>query len=884
MPNPFELLDIAQENLPSQLRMDQSLASIGNIHALGDPDQYLQLPCNSSGWRPVYHSIQPSSAAAGGVALAAGISWLDTWEDSGHPAIGDFTDPNKLKLSDGTVITPSGSSGWIKVDVGARSPGQYDGTNWRGEGAAQAINNDPIAMALLSSLTSGNYSSPEAKSFSVLEQDDPQYYALSPSLQYVRGSTSPYNVHRIIYWVKYGKRSFIGFAKCKGDHVHGSADVGILEGSDDNDILFPLTTSVYSSSGGFNPELIFYGGDVDGIDGYANVTSAGTIQGIYITDPGAGVVDVERSSDSFVPPDVILSTPSDFGLFEGFTANVNITDNPQRIQNLYSELNLAIDAESAQENFCQGLGYADPLAQTFLVSGARTSGEGIFISSIDVVFQNKPSENNATQEDVILELRPVTEGDTPARDLVLDMAGRDASVRKRWDEIVNIATGVGSPTWNPPVFGTEHTSFVFDSPIYLEPDTAYAFVLRSNDSAYRVWITDTRENQIVEGELQGESSEGSQIASSDGQARRQYGGALFKSQNGRSWIESPEQDMMFRINRCNFTSSTGNFNVYGGNNLTTARSVDRMMLKTNPGTGSLIPKPGETRIGYGFTHYDESATAAAILPEFVSDTTVTLPSRGQLRASQHDGDFVVNVTLNNDSNKISPVIDVSQWQADILKNKINNGGLANSQINFPGIADSTGYTNGDTLNVTGGGGTGGVITVTVDTGTTIAGAYVSSSGSGYYKTASVESGSGITLTGEESAHGGNAKFKYITKPVTLAPGMDATDIKVFLAVNKPNNSSVYVYYKVAAEEDGEPFDNKGWNVMRQVTPSEVSSTTGGFKEFEFDTGGDDQITYTTADGSSTFDTFKTFAIKIVGFSASFTHVPILKDFRAIAVT
>ena len=76
--------------------------------------------------------------------------------------------------------------------------------------------------------------------------------------------------------------------------------------------------------------------------------------------------------------------------------------------------------------------------------------------------------------------------------------------------------------------------------------------------------------------------------------------------------------------------------------------------------------------------------------------------------------------------------------------------------------------------------------------------------------------------------------------------------------------------------------------MERTTPNEdgffeVSSsfdTSGGFHEYVFDT--DELVEYTRIDGR-TFDSFKSFAIKIVMSAQNTAKTPEIKDFRAIAV-
>ena len=137
------------------------------------------------------------------------------------------------------------------------------------------------------------------------------------------------------------------------------------------------------------------------------------------------------------------------------------------------------------------------------------------------------------------------------------------------------------------------------------------------------------------------------------------------------------------------------------------------------------------------------------------------------------------------------------------------------------------------------------------------------------------------VTGEDSASGGNINAKYISRRVTLEDGFDSKDLKVIINAYKPIESGIHVYYKVKSEEDPEDFDKKGYTLMTQETPSTVYSLNEeDTKEYLFKTT-DESITYTS--GNITYDTFKTFAIKIALTSNTASIVPKVRDMSAIAL-
>ena len=133
----------------------------------------------------------------------------------------------------------------------------------------------------------------------------------------------------------------------------------------------------------------------------------------------------------------------------------------------------------------------------------------------------------------------------------------------------------------------------------------------------------------------------------------------------------------------------------------------------------------------------------------------------------------------------------------------------------------------------------------------------------------------------DKASGGNAIAKYISRRVTLTDGFDASDLTVFLTMNKPAGTNVYVYYKILSAYDASSFDDRPWKLMLQTSQTNtVALTDDEMTEYQFDPS---TTTIEYVDGSVTYKTFKIFAIKIVMTSTNTTRVPRIQDMRAIAM-
>jgi hypothetical protein len=129
--------------------------------------------------------------------------------------------------------------------------------------------------------------------------------------------------------------------------------------------------------------------------------------------------------------------------------------------------------------------------------------------------------------------------------------------------------------------------------------------------------------------------------------------------------------------------------------------------------------------------------------------------------------------------------------------------------------------------------------------------------------------------------GGNGLTRYLTRPVTLADGFDARDLRVTFDAYRPVGSKFYVYYKVLpGDADTARFNDQVWRRMDMETANNVISTGYfQFKEFSFVTPSGRALDAST----DTTDKFKVFAVKIVVASSDTVDVPRLANFRAIAL-
>jgi len=128
-------------------------------------------------------------------------------------------------------------------------------------------------------------------------------------------------------------------------------------------------------------------------------------------------------------------------------------------------------------------------------------------------------------------------------------------------------------------------------------------------------------------------------------------------------------------------------------------------------------------------------------------------------------------------------------------------------------------------------------------------------------------------TGEDSYSGGNAAARYITRRVTLNPGFEAKDMRVYLNAYCPGPSSIKVYYKVNAPGTTQFDSDNKYVLMNNLFTS--GDTKSGFAEYTFTT----FLGQCLPDGAD----YSTFVVKIVMLSSDTTQVPIIRDLRVLAL-
>jgi hypothetical protein len=237
---------------------------------------------------------------------------------------------------------------------------------------------------------------------------------------------------------------------------------------------------------------------------------------------------------------------------------------------------------------------------------------GIFLTSIDIFFQNKDETAPVT-----LQIRNVVAGipgnvTVPFSEVTLD------------PDQINVSTDATVPT-----------SFVFPSPVYLsgpqqqevrqsiisnQQAQPYAITLLTNSKNYKVFIAEIGDTSI-------ESVNGNTDANIFSGAPGL--GNLFKSQNASTWIPSPLEFLKYKIYRAKFTSE-GLVRFFN-----TQSSVQNGNI-TVTGPNQFLPLSKKIIVGLGSTGLDSNVSVGASILQ--NNATATLTSIGS---------SVISTIINN---------------------------------------------------------------------------------------------------------------------------------------------------------------------------------------------------------------------------------------------
>ena len=516
--------------------------------------------------------------------------------------------------------------------------------------------------------------------------------------------------------------------------------------------------------------------------------------------------------------------------------------------------------------------WVDPVAQTFLVDGTVFKN-GMFITSLDLFFRSKDASMP-----VQVQIRPTQNG-YPDSSAIIPFA--DVEIQPSQ---VNIPTNKFD---NETVLATP-TRVTFESPVYLVPGE-YALVVLTNSANYEVYVSEM----------------GKEILGSSNRISEQpYAGSLFKSQNASTWTAEQLEDLMFKLYRAEFDTSSVGEVVLGQYELDEQEDYQVFQSQINviddidavSVAASYLPT---TKSAAELSDEADTAISTNYIPFEPGENVYTISEN---IVGPEAGTFYLRYELRSTDSTVSPVLDVDPCSVLFIDQQINNGDIEGDDIVV--TQKGTGF---DPLNppstdtgqiiVTGTGSGTSIEALVADADTEgydvgdLYGFNVISGGQDFVETPTItvtaenpgEVAPTLLVSGETNSSGGNSIARYITRRVTLPDERLYSDnLLVTLTAIKPRGSRIEVYYKVLSQSDQTEFDDLSYTRMElQGDVEQFSSTRDDEVILEYRPLNKQEVSYTNPDGVE-YKEFLTFSIKICFFAENKVDVPRARDLKAIA--
>ena len=509
-----------------------------------------------------------------------------------------------------------------------------------------------------------------------------------------------------------------------------------------------------------------------------------------------------------------------------------------------------------------GFGGFDPLAQSFFVDGMPF---GTFVTGLDVYFRTKGTAP------ITLQLREMINGFPSEKVLPF------GEVTKTADEVAtSTEDGAGVVTF-------ADTNFTFPSPVYLQNNTEYCFVLlpAGNDPGYTAWVSEIGENEVG---TEKRISEQPNV------------GMLFTSANNRTWSEKQAEDMKFTLYRAIFDTtviSTAKFQNSNYDYLALSDTMnlvsDNTVSLTKFAAGEKVYVLGSESTKYGYVkQYDPLYNVLKVVVQAGVFAAADIITNGTIKTTvtEVENKLINSIQTNVGYMDFTPTTGVWSY-AKTAATGVVTGGDTFERLTFGETNDipteaaiysksnETATLGGDkSLNIR-----FGMKTMT-DTVSPVIDLRKCS-------LICISNHINADAGADEDTNDGTASSKYISRRVNLET--DAEDLKVYLSNYLPAGTSARVYAKLQNPSDSRNFEDLDW-VELETSVSPLSSTAAaGFVEYEYKipnankVGAVEDGAFTYTNSGATYTRYNTLAIKIVMFSTNSSVVPKFKELRAIAL-
>src|SRR6056300_777929 len=521
------------------------------------------------------------------------------------------------------------------------------------------------------------------------------------------------------------------------------------------------------------------------------------------------------------------------------------------------------------------VGYHDPLAQTFLIDDEG----GVFLTSIDIFFSTKDSAI------------PVT---VQVRDVVNGYPGQKILP---FSEVTLNPGDVNTST-----DGTVATKFTFSSPVYIQNNIEYCFVVMANSQDYNAYVARI-----------GETS----LDSNRTISAQPYAGVLFKSQNGMTWSAEQNEDMKFKLRRAEFSQVTGTVTLT--NDTLSTRTLKNNPLRTTNGSSVIrVFHPNHGMYGTNNnvtiagissgTYNGIDTTTDPINGTYTSISNVTLDSyditlgSGTATATGDIGGATVTATQNRTFDVLNlggiQTMNVPGTTIDYFVRTSTGKSVHGSETQFTltSAANKLAVVHNDNLFFTS---PQMVASEINESGDTVLGVTAKGVGKSFYTILEMTTTntklspvldtqrmSAFTISNRLNSRtssntpdyladtnnlGTSSAAVYCTKPVILENNSKALDIR--LTANIRATSEVEMYFRVSGPDEERQLDDISWTPFNtdgspdvSITPAEDDST---FREYKY--------------SATDIHDFTSFQLKIVMKGTNSSYPPVLRDMRGIAL-
>jgi hypothetical protein len=424
----------------------------------------------------------------------------------------------------------------------------------------------------------------------------------------------------------------------------------------------------------------------------------------------------------------------------------------------------------------------DPLSQSFYVD-EFSYPDGVYVTSIDLFFRTKSSDPNLG---VSVAIREMSNG-FPTRKTIGNEISRKTSSQ------ISISEDASSAT-----------TFTFVNPIYLLPGQEYCFLVmpEGNSTDFELWVAELGKIDITNPSLNTRIDKNNALTA----------GVLFTSSNDSTWTPRQNLDIKFVMKNAVFdTESTGTaiFNNIGVSDNFGYLAVQPIIEDLTPNFTAItyqIKTISSAYVADSYTLFKNLDRIEYGSKRYIANTTN--------ETAQTLKSLTINASMSTASRYITPYIDLTRGNA-AFEDYVINSSTSNTATGTVTYSASS--------NVVVGSGTSFNTEISP-------GQYVYFGNDQYRFIANVANATymivatpfieansesqTITYNNEENPSGPYiSSSRYISRRVALNDGFEASDLVVYLDVNRPGGSDVKVYYKILNENDVDSFDDKFYYEM-----------------------------------------------------------------------